>query len=84
LLSLRPFAFHRFQTTTVELKELSHIFLGLGSACAAEPRCGRRGTSNSRSSGNKLEQIESNIFVATSPKSYPVDCFHLKDLHIGC
>ena len=66
---LCPFAFNRFQAARIKLQQLGNVLFRLGSRGAAEARSARCGTAYPRGSGNKLEQIESDIFIAAGAKT---------------
>jgi hypothetical protein len=69
VLSLCPFAFHCPQTAHVKLQQLSDVLVRLAGSGSAKPRGTCCGTACARGTGNKLEQIESDIFIAAGAES---------------
>jgi hypothetical protein len=52
------------------------MLLRLGSRSAAEAGATGSGTAHSRGSSDKLEQIESDIFIAARAKTRVIESFH--------
>jgi len=73
---LCPFAFNRFQAARIKLQQLGNVLLRLGSRGAAEARGSHCRTAYTRGSGDKLEQIESDIFIATGAEACVIEGFH--------
>jgi hypothetical protein len=65
---LRPLALDGLEAAAVELEQLIHVLVGLGSGSAAEAGRGRRGAANAGRGGHKLEQIECDVFIAPRAK----------------
>ena len=75
-LFLCPFAFHCFKASGVEFQQLGYVLLRLGSRGAAETCGARGGTAHTGGSGDKLEQIESDIFIAAGAETRGIEGFH--------
>ena len=60
----RLFAVNRLQAAAIEVKQVRDRVVALRRCTGDEARSGRRRAANVRRNGNKLQQIEGDIFIA--------------------